>query len=106
MKLLSWPRRSGKTTYLINKAKKDGAVVITHNRQLAKMLREQFEYPLVYGGLDEYRDATRGRLELRNAPVYIDELELVLGFRAVLATTTDRDIEREQFELWSQDETV
>ena len=97
MRLLNWPRRSGKSTYLINKAKVTGAIVITHSRQIAKMLREQFSYPRIYGGLEEYQTALQGRAEFRSTPVYIDEIELVLGVPVVLATTSDRDIERDLF---------
>lgn len=99
MKLLDWPRQSGKTTYLINKAKRECTPVLVHNRSWARTLREKYNYPYIYSCPDtELSGGSVLYFKFRFSAWFVDELGLCAKpdwMQISLATTTDRDIERE-----------
>ncbi len=98
MKILNWPRQSGKTTFLMKKAMAECMPVLVHSEYIEKMLRKNFDYPYVYHDPDALRGSSLG-WKFWTAPWLVDEIALCnvpVWMQVETATTTDREIELEQ----------
>ena len=99
MKILDWPRQSGKTTFLIKKAIAECLPVLVHHKSLVKIWQDKFNYPYIYYYPDQELDGSPLRAEFKyNKKWLVDEISLchVPGWMQIeVATTTDRSIERQ-----------
>ena len=101
MKVLDWPRRSGKTTFLISVAMHEDVPVMVRSKAEAAILRNKYKYQDIYSPeeFEELRGSKKyERLLFDNW--FADELPLFKErvppwIKVVMYTTTDRDIEKD-----------
>ena len=75
MRLITGPRRGGKTTEAIKIASRENAVLLTHTRDAASQAREM-AYEMGHEiDVGTYYDLVAGRLEGRQQAVVIDNVE-------------------------------
>lgn len=102
MKIIHWPRGTGRTTELCKQAKRIGGIVITRDEKTAKRLSKEFgvtAYSWETFARDRRGDVERRQLSL--TPLFVDDadyiLEQVLKSRiraAAFTFWTEQDMER------------